>query len=94
LKKLFRGSNFVQKFGPSYKKRRQSGNISEITFKLDERANQDITKAITFHNGRMDKLHTELLPMGNAPVFENTAFYPKDYDFPEKVWCFRRSKIL
>ena len=36
LQKLFRGSNFVQKFGPSYKKRRQNGNTnhtSNVDFK-------------------------------------------------------------
>ena len=23
--------------------------------------------------------------MGDAPVFENAAFFPENYDFPEKV---------
>ena len=31
MEKLFRGSNFVQKFGPSYKKRRLSGNQATYT---------------------------------------------------------------
>ena len=66
----------------------KKGHIQEIKFNIDKKSEENIHQALKFHNERMSQIHTELLPLGNAPVLENTAFYPKDYDFPEKVRFF------
>ena len=68
----------------------RKGHIQEIKFNIDKKSEENIHQAIKFHNERMSQIHTELLPLGNAPVLENTAFYPKDYDFPEKVRFFHK----
>ena len=70
----------------------KNGKLEEIKFNVDEKSKENIQKAIQYHTNRMDQIHTELLPLGNAPVLENSAFYPDDYDFPERVRLFHYLK--
>lgn len=49
--------------------RSEPGNPKEITFKLDDKANHYIDNAVQFHNNRMSKLHTEVLPESRKITF-------------------------
>ena len=91
LKTLFRGSNFEQTFGPSYKKRRQSKNHGNEKMRLQDtlkRANLEITNLKAKlktdeknHNDEIQKLQAQL----NLTVKSTFRFFNQNFG----LWQFK-----